>query len=106
MPRGERHASLPGSRPVTKRPVKDLSASVRHRPMEQARQQSRPFAELLQYFGIERFLYRLSRSAHGDKFVLKGALMLRVWRGAETRPTADIDLLGRTNNQVESIVAI
>ena len=54
---------------------------------------------------MERFLYRLSRSAHGDRFILKGALMLRVWRSPEFRPTMDIDMLGRTSNDETSIVA-
>ncbi|NCC85103.1 MAG: nucleotidyl transferase AbiEii/AbiGii toxin family protein, partial [Clostridia bacterium] len=44
-------------------------------------------------------LYRLSRSAHADRFVLKGALMLRVWRSPQFRPTMDIDMLGRTNRE-------
>jgi len=29
---------------------------------------------------LERWLYRLSLSPHADQFVLKGALMLVVWR--------------------------
>ncbi len=36
-------------------------------------------------------------------FVLKGAQMLRVWKGPETRPTMDIDLLGKTENDIETI---
>ena len=60
------------------RPVKDVAASVRQRLLNQARASGRPFDELLQYYAMERFLYRLSVSRHGHKFVLKGALMLRV----------------------------
>jgi hypothetical protein len=47
---------------------------------------------------MERFLYRLSTSGHADRFVLKGALLLRVWDAPAVRPTMDIDLLGRTSN--------
>lgn len=54
---------------------------------------------------MERFLYRLSQSAHADRFILKGALMLRVWRSPEFRPTMDIDMLGRTSNEEANIVA-
>ena len=49
---------------------------------------------MLARFGVERFLYRLSRSAHAEQFVLKGALMLLVWLGETLRPTRDADLLG------------
>jgi predicted nucleotidyltransferase component of viral defense system len=76
--------------------LKNIPASVRQRLLNRARNDRRPFNELLQYYAIERFLYRLSQSAHADKFILKGALMLRVWRSPELRPTMDIDLLGRS----------
>ncbi len=49
---------------------------------------------VLSRYAIERFLYRLSRSPHGEQFVLKGALLLLVWLGENTRPTRDADLLG------------
>ena len=45
-------------------------------------------------FGLERFLYRLSRSPHADRFVLKGALLLYAWLGDAGRATRDADLLG------------
>ncbi len=77
---------------------KNISASVRERLLNRAKKDNRPFNELLQYYAIERFLYRLSQSKHADRFVLKGALMLRVWRSPEFRPTMDIDMLGRTSN--------
>ena len=49
---------------------------------------------VLTRYGVERFLYRLSRSPHREKFVLKGALLLLVWLGETLRPTRDADLLG------------
>lgn len=49
---------------------------------------------VLARFAAERFLYRLSRSPHADRFVLKGAMMLLVWLGERIRPTRDADLLG------------
>ncbi len=45
-------------------------------------------------YAVERFLYRLSRSPHAERFVLKGALLLLVWLGETLRPTRDADLLG------------
>jgi predicted nucleotidyltransferase component of viral defense system len=73
-------------------------ASVRQRLLNIARETGRPFQELLQYFAMERFLYRLSRSEYADRLILKGALMLTVWRAPRSRPTRDIDLLGRLKN--------
>jgi len=55
---------------------------------------------------MERFLYRLSQSAHRDRFILKGALMLSVWDAPLTRPTMDIDLLGRLRNDLGQLVAV
>lgn len=55
----------------------NIAASVRRRLLNLARAQERPFQEVLQFYVMERFLYRLSRSAHADSFVLKGALETR-----------------------------
>jgi len=91
---------------VTQRRGPNIAASVRQRLLNKARETRRPFNELLQYFAMERFLYRLSKSAHADRFVLKGALMFTVWQAPVMRPTMDIDLLGITENSVDAIVAI
>ena len=55
---------------------------------------------------MERFLHRLSTSKHADRFVLKGALLLRVWQAPAVRPTMDIDLLGRTSNDPAALAQI
>lgn len=49
---------------------------------------------VLTRYAVERLLYRLSRSPHAEKFVLKGALLLLAWLGETVRPTRDADLLG------------
>ena len=82
---------------------RDLGASVRQRLLNQSRAPNRPFQDLLQYFAMERFLYRLAKSPHADRFILKGALLLTAWRAPVSRPTMDIDLAGRTNNQPDHI---
>ena len=84
----------------------NIAASIRQKLLNQARGSARPFNELLQYYAIERFLYRLSVSPHADKFVLKGALMFSVWQAPYSRPTMDIDMLGITNNDIEAIIEI
>ena len=85
--------------------TRNIAASVRQRLLNKARSDKRPFNELLQYYAIERFLYRLSVSSCKDRFVLKGALMLRVWDSPEVRPTMDIDLLGITSNEASKILS-
>ena len=85
------------------RSLRNVSASVRQRLLNRARSDRRPFSELLQYFAMERFLYRLSKSLHARRFVLKGALLLRVWNQPQSRATMDIDLLGDTRSD-ESVV--
>lgn len=80
------------------RQITNIPESIRQRLLNKAKADNRPFNELLQYYAMERFLYRLSMSPHVDRFILKGALMLRVWQAPKARPTMDIDLLGRTSN--------
>jgi predicted nucleotidyltransferase component of viral defense system len=91
---------------MTKRQHRNITASVRQRLLNKARETGRPFNELLQYYAMERFLYRLSKSKYADNFVLKGALMLTVWGAPHSRPTMDIDLLGRIDNSVDAIVVV
>ncbi len=88
---------------MTKRGTANIAASVHQRLLNLAKVRGRPFNELLVYYGIERFLYRLSISRHAEAFILKGALTLLVWQTPVTRPTRDIDLLGRTSNDLEAI---
>lgn len=75
--------------------VKNIAASVRQRLLNKSRGDCRPFQEVLQYFAMERFLFRLSMSPYRDKFCLKGALLMRVWNMDHLRATMDIDLLGK-----------
>jgi hypothetical protein len=83
--------------------VKNLEASVQARLQNHARATKRPFQELLQYYAMERFLYRLSKTPHHAHFVLKGALMLYVWDAPLARATKDLDFLGRLDNSLENL---
>jgi hypothetical protein len=86
--------------------TKIMAASVHQRLLNKARESSHPFNEFLQHFAIERFIYRLSKSPHADRFVLKGALMFSAWTGSMSRPTMDIDLLGKIENNLELIAMV
>lgn len=88
---------------MSKRTVTNPAASVRQRLLNLSRATGRSFNEVVQHYALERWLYRLSRSKHTDRFVLKGALLLRVWDTPVGRSTRDIDLLARTSNDLESI---
>lgn len=79
---------------MTKKPVSNVGASVRQRLLNVRDKMGEDFNALLTQFAIERFLYRLSRSSFSDRFVLKGAMLFRVWSGSLHRPTKDVDLLG------------
>ena len=82
---------------------KNISASVRQRLLNISRNEKRPFQEVLQYYAMDRFLYRLSQSPFVNNFILKGAFLLRVWDADELRPTMDIDLAGQTSNDEKNI---
>ena len=86
--------------------VKNLAASVHARLQNLARATKRPFQELLQYYAMERFLYRLSKTPYRTRFVLKGALMLHVWKAPLARATKDLDFLGRLDNSLENLEGV
>jgi len=85
---------------------RNIAASVHQRLLNKSRESTRPFNELFQYYAIERFLYRLSRSSYAEKFILKGALMLMVWEVRAFRSTMDIDMLGKMRNSTDAIIAM
>lgn len=85
---------------------KNIVASIHQRILNKARTSNLPFQELLQYYAMERLLYRLFQSSHGNNFFLKGALMFTAWGKDLFRSTKDIDLLGRTNHSVENLESI
>ncbi|ARN57339.1 nucleotidyl transferase AbiEii/AbiGii toxin family protein [Sedimentisphaera salicampi] len=91
---------------MSQKNLKNVAASIRQRLLNKAKESSRPFNELLQYYALERFLYRLSISKYADNFILKGALLFAVWRQSQIRSTADIDLLGKISNEPEAIINV
>jgi predicted nucleotidyltransferase component of viral defense system len=91
---------------VSKKTIKNIAASIRQKLLNKAQENNRPFNEILQYYALERFLYRLSTSSYADKFILKGALLFTVWQQPETRSTVDIDLLGKISNDPETVTKV
>jgi hypothetical protein len=71
-----------------------LARSVQVRLTRYAKEMGADTNLVLMRFAVERFLYRLSRSEHAERFVLKGALLMFARLGNTLRPTRDADLLG------------
>jgi predicted nucleotidyltransferase component of viral defense system len=78
---------------VSKRLPTNVAASVRQRLLNLSKQKGEDFTLTLVRYAAERFLYRLSRSAHAEHFILKGALLLATRVNRPYRPTRDIDFL-------------
>lgn len=89
-----------------KKDITNITASIRARLQNKAKETNQPFSEILQYYAIERLLYRFSRSKYSGKFILKGALMFTVWQVPERRTTLDIDFSAHYDNQIETITKV
>ena len=83
---------------MTKPAPKNLPASVRQKLVNLARERNADFGLILAKYGLERILFRLSRSRHRDVFILKGALLFEMWTEQRYRPTRDADFLARGDN--------
>lgn len=79
---------------MKKKGVTNISHSVRERLLILAREDGTDYGLVLSRYVVERFLYRLSRTKHSGRFVLKGAMLFAVWTHRPHRPTRDLDLLG------------
>lgn len=81
----------------------NLAASVAARLQNRAKQFGDDYQMLLTSYCLERFLYRLGASDRRDRFVLKGAMLLRLWSDRPYRATVDLDLLRRGDRAFEAI---
>ena len=89
-----------------KESVKNIAASILARLRNQSDETNRSFAEILQYYAMERFLYRLSKTRYADKFILKGGLLFYVWDLPLRRPTRDIDFRGYVSGNRTTLLKI
>ncbi len=86
-----------------KKEIKNIEGSVRGKLDNKRKELNIPFLEILRTYGMERFLYRLSKVVFAKDFVLKGALLFTAWDVKERRTTLDIDLLAHYSNQISAI---
>ncbi len=90
---------------MTRGPQKNMGASVRDRLTQRARAAGENVQLILTRYAVERLLYRLSVSAHSDKFVLKGAMLFSLWSPTPYRATSDLDLLGMGDPAATALIA-
>lgn len=83
----------------------NLGASVSTRLLNQARKTGADYQTLLTSYCLERFLYRLGASDLRERFVLKGAMLLRLWADQPYRATRDLDLLRRGDAEFNAVRA-
>jgi len=81
----------------------NLEASVAARLLNRAKSSGDDYQTLLTNFCFERFLYRLGVSHVSNRFILKGAMLLRVWSDQPYRATRDLDLLRRGDGSFNAI---
>ncbi len=81
----------------------NLPDSVAARLLNLAKQSGDVYQTVLTSFCFERFLYRLGKSDVRERFVLKGAMLLRLWSDQPYRATHDLDLLRRGDGSFAAI---
>lgn len=84
----------------------NIATSIRQRLRNLARERGEDFQQLLVSYALERVLYRLGQSRHRDRFVLKGALLFRLWLDLTQRPTRDADFLGFGSSEPEEFAKV
>ena len=67
--------------------LNNLIQSISQRLLNISRNQKIDYNFILQRYGAERFLYRLSISDYSSQFTLKGASLFLVWFGKNFRVT-------------------
>ena len=83
-------------------------ASVKDRLKNKSIATGKTVQELLTAYGLERTIFRLSKSQYASNFTLKGGIFLyAVFNGNYSRATTDIDLLAqKISNDVEDMKAV
>lgn len=77
--------------------------SIRQRLRNELRARGEDLAFGLPRYAVERFLYRLGRSRHRERFVLKGATLFAIW-GTAYRPTRDVDFTGYGSSNPQDVI--
>ncbi len=81
----------------------NVAASVMARLFARAKTRGDDYQLLVTAYAFERLLFRLGQSPMREHFVLKGAMLLRLWSEQPYRATRDLDLLRRGNPSSDGI---
>lgn len=87
-------------------PSAQFAQSVRDRLRSRAQARDEEYNFVLNRYAVERFLYRLSRTPHRERFVLKGATLLAAWATQPYRATLDVDFAGFGASDPASLEAV
>jgi len=82
-------------------PSADTAGEVRRLLARRARARGEDMLGVLRRYALERLLFRLSRSSHRERLVLKGAMLFHAWTDQPHRPTRDLDFLGYGEPNIE-----
>ena len=88
---------------MSERESDGCAESIRRRLRNELRSRGEDVTLGLQRYAAERFLFRLGRSRHRERFVLKGATLLAIW-GKRYRPTRDIDFTGYGSSDQDEVL--
>lgn len=89
---------------MSEKPTDGRAESIRQRLRNELRSRGEDVSLGLSRYAVERFLYRLGRSDHREKFVLKGATLFAIW-GTAYRPTRDVDFTGYGSSEPGDVIA-
>jgi len=81
----------------------NVAASAMAQLLKCAKSRGEDYQLLVTAYAFERLLYRLGQSPVRDRFVLKGAMLLRLWSEQPYRATRDLDLLRRGDASDDAI---
>ena len=78
--------------------IKNPSASIRQRVLNQAQERNDDFGLVLTKYGLERILFRVSKSKYRETVIRKGVLLFELWTKERYRATRDADFLAKGDN--------
>jgi predicted nucleotidyltransferase component of viral defense system len=84
----------------------NIAESIYTRLKNLAKKRQQPMGEILRYYCMERFLYRLGISDYNKRCFIKGGLLLMIWNQSAHRATYDIDMLVHLSNDPDSLSKI
>ena len=90
----------------SKAEIINMAASVRDRLKKRCLPGGQNLNDLLIRHAIERMLFRLSESIHGQSFVVKGAILFHLWQKIPHRITRDLDLLGLGRPTIGALIEV